>query len=510
MNYPVWEVFFGSGLLMALVSVVHVFVAHFAVGGGLFLVLTEHKIYHDNDQQLLDWLKKHTRFFVLVTVVFGAVTGVGIWFVIGLIQPTATSNLIHAFVWAWAIEWVFFFLEITAALLYLYGWAKVERTLHLIYGWIYFVSAFLSMVVINGMITFMLTPGDWLQNHNFWDGFLNPTYGPSLVTRFLFSLALAGIYALITASVQKNKELKGKIVKWSLSWIIPTFLLLIFSAWWYKIAIPEELWVNAKGLLPTAARYLNLMIIFAVLTFLLSLLILMRSKHVTLLLALIITLSAFVTMWSFEFVREALRKPYVIYDYVYGNSLYKNPLPNNEDLTVERFQEAGMLQKAKWIQNRQILTTDKYQAGQEIFRLQCLSCHTIGHYRSIKKYLKKYQWDEQTLAEMLKGIDLMRNGIMPPFAGNAQERQALAYFLVRQLEPVKPEPVLSGEILFEHYCGMCHQKSADDPALTLFKELDEESALETLNNLSDLVEQMPTLHLSEAQRKALFKWFQEQ
>ncbi len=126
MNYPVWNVAFGAGLLMAIVAILHVFVSHFAVGGGLFLVLTERRARRRNDAALLGWLKAHTKFFVLVTVVFGAISGVGIWFTIGLVSPTATSNLIHAYVWGWAIEWVFFFVEITAALLYYYGWDKLE------------------------------------------------------------------------------------------------------------------------------------------------------------------------------------------------------------------------------------------------------------------------------------------------------------------------------------------------------------------------------------------------
>ena len=130
MNYPVWEVAFGAGFLIALVAILHVFVSHFAVGGGLFLVLTERKARRNNDQALLGWLKAHTKFFVLVTVVYGAISGVGIWFTIGLIGPMATSNLIHVYVWGWAIEWVFFFVEITAALLYLYGWDKLEGRLH--------------------------------------------------------------------------------------------------------------------------------------------------------------------------------------------------------------------------------------------------------------------------------------------------------------------------------------------------------------------------------------------
>jgi hypothetical protein len=40
MRFPVWDLELGGGLLVAIVAVTHVFVAHFAVGGGLLLVLT--------------------------------------------------------------------------------------------------------------------------------------------------------------------------------------------------------------------------------------------------------------------------------------------------------------------------------------------------------------------------------------------------------------------------------------------------------------------------------------
>ena len=50
MNYPVWEVSFGAGFLIALVAILHVFVSHFAVGGGLFLVVTERKARRNHEQ----------------------------------------------------------------------------------------------------------------------------------------------------------------------------------------------------------------------------------------------------------------------------------------------------------------------------------------------------------------------------------------------------------------------------------------------------------------------------
>ena len=90
MNYPVWQLeFLGGGFLIAVIAIIHVYVAQFAVGGGLFLVLTEHFGHHRNDQGILDYVKKHTKFFLLLTIVFGALTWVGIWSTISLLNQSA-------------------------------------------------------------------------------------------------------------------------------------------------------------------------------------------------------------------------------------------------------------------------------------------------------------------------------------------------------------------------------------------------------------------------------------
>ena len=247
MNYPVWDIFMGGGLLIAIIAILHVYVSHFAVGGGLFLVLTELKAYRENDQQLRDYVKRHSKIFILLTLVFGAVTGVGIWFTIGLIQPEATSALIHSYVWGWATEWVFFFVEITAAFLYYYTWEKFDRKTHLTMGWIYFAAAWLSMVVITGILSFMLTPGKWLETHNFWHGFFNPTYLPTLIIRTCVAITLAGLYALLTSSIQKNQELKFKLYRYSSKWIIIGFLFMALGGLWFISQIPKSATIATAG-----------------------------------------------------------------------------------------------------------------------------------------------------------------------------------------------------------------------------------------------------------------------
>ena len=88
----------------------------------------------------------------------------GIWFSIGLANPEATSALIHNFVFAWAIEWVFFMVELSTAAVYYYTWGRVSDELHLKVGWLYAGASFVTLVIINGILTFMLTPGEpgWL------------------------------------------------------------------------------------------------------------------------------------------------------------------------------------------------------------------------------------------------------------------------------------------------------------------------------------------------------------
>jgi cytochrome d ubiquinol oxidase subunit I len=68
--------------------------------------------------------------FLILTGVFGAVTGVGIWFAIGLASPESTSALIHNFVFGWAMEWCFFIVEIATAIVYYYTWDRIPAEQH--------------------------------------------------------------------------------------------------------------------------------------------------------------------------------------------------------------------------------------------------------------------------------------------------------------------------------------------------------------------------------------------
>jgi mono/diheme cytochrome c family protein len=446
MNYPVWQLGFPGGLLIAIVAVTHVFISHFAVGGGAFLVLTERRAYHRSDEALLAYVRRHSKFFALLTLVYGAISGVGIWFTIGLVSPEATSALIHTFLWAWAIEWVFFFVEITAAILYASQWDRLDRDTHMAIGWIYFVAAWMSLFVINGIITFQLTPGRWLQTHSFWDGLFNPTYWPSLFLRTSMSFLLAGVFGLITAT-RESSEIRERIYRWAGQWIVAGAILLPSLAWWYYSRFPDFSRALLSGDLRALQHPIRMGLLSAVLILVLGTVFALWKPHAmrTPVLALLVFL-AFSLMASGEYVREFVRKPWVINGYIYANGV--------RAADIRAFQQTGAARQANFTS-----TDDRsgVEYGRDLFLGQCGSCHTDDGYRSMRK--RVYGWDPTLAKEMLAHIHLLR-GTMPQFAGDEKDRAALGKYLA-SLNPLPSYANVSnrlaaGKQSFDARCGHCH------------------------------------------------------
>ena len=425
MNYPVWELYTaGGGLLIAVIAVVHVYVAHFAVGGGFFLIWAENRAYKEKSNTLLDYVKKHTKFFLLLTMVFGGLTGVGIWFTIALLNPSATSTLIHTFVFGWATEWVCFVGEIVALFIYFYTFGKMSRGNHLKIGWLYFIFAWLSLFLINGIIDFMLTPGQWLENQSFWSGFFNPTMWPALFFRTFIAFMFAGIFGFLTSMFIEDEKIRSSLNKSCAAWIIVPLAGMLASGFWYFSVLPEPVKIMVfKGspeLLPYLTTfYIGTGVLFAG-AIVLALSLPLPLKKVV---AFFILAMGLVYMGGFEFLREGSRRPWAIYNHTYANGIKKTEVPQIE--------KAGFLPAAKWVFNREITPMNTLAAGRELFRNQCSSCHSVGG--PMNDILKL------TRGKPVYGIDSRLNGCgtishyMPPFMGTREERWALATFIVEGL-----------------------------------------------------------------------------
>lgn len=463
MNYPIWSLP-AKGLLIAAVAIVHVFVSHFAVGGGLFLVLAERKARRERDQALLGYVRAHSRFFILLTLVMGTITGVGIWFTIGLVHPEATASLIHAFLWAWAIEWTFFVTEIAAAMVYYYGWDRLDARAHEAVGWIYFVSAWLSLVVISGILSFMLTPGAWVRTHGFLAGLLNPSFIPSVLARTAAAFGLAGLYALLTASRLRDTALKEKVARYAGRWVLPMALVLpvaivlyLGAAFLSGIPLGEPLGGPGGGIggiwpallhgsttgNPIFIRAVRVVFVASFLTLLLTVAATrLRPRRYGLPLALGVLACAFAAIGAGEWSREDLRKPYVIGNYMFVNGVRDasavpdtaaslSPAPGGDPFSLPVLQRDGVTRATLWHRPASLMPADMplEREGEEIFRVLCTGCHTIDGYNAVRPLVRSRRRAE--LENTLEHLDTWRGRRMPPFAGNAAERRALAAFLER-------------------------------------------------------------------------------
>jgi hypothetical protein len=427
MNYPVWELHAaGGGLLVALIAVIHVYIAHFAVGGGLLLVLTEIRARRLKSQPLLDFTRWHAKFFMLLTMVGGAVTGVGIWFTIALLNPAATSQLIHAFVFAWATEWVCFAAEIVALLVYYYGFFRLSVGDHLRVGWLYFIFAWFSLFWVNGIVDFMLTPGRWPETGSFWDGFLNPSMAPALAFRTALALVLAGLFGMVTAAWTRGLDEKDRssLVRYHARWLVAPMIAVALCAVWYWRVLPPGIRSMIAGRSPELGPYL----------------IALGAGSSAILVIGVLCLAGFDTNWrrvfsilllvvgllqvgGFEFLREGSRRPFAIYGWMYANAV---PVAAREKLDRE-----GFLPHARWVSGKTVDADHPLAAGHEIFRLQCTACHSVGGI--LNDILTRTQkFSRFGMDAQLNGQGKLLN-YMPPFFGTVPERRALADYIVQGL-----------------------------------------------------------------------------
>jgi hypothetical protein len=402
MDYPQLDVpVIGGGLLVAALATLHVFIANFIVGGSLFLIVLERR----------GWAEAARSFAktLLVTMgVVGSVTGVGIWFAILGVAPRATQELIRIFFWPLVAEYAMFVLEIVAMAVVVYGWERVRRgpweTLAAAASW-------LSMAIINGLLSFMLTSGDWPKTQSLADAFFNPTYFPSLLHRGLASIAVTGIGGLVFASFRPDDDARAKLTRLSSKWfLVPTLLQFAAGAWYlFKIPLLHRQWVlgysitlsmiwsGAIGLALLLCAYVGFQGL--------------KLGRMGIGSAGLCAIMLMTVVGMMEATREAVRRPFLIDRHMYSNQILTTE--------IDELNRSGILSRAG--------PYDADRAGEAVFRLECRSCHTEKGFIGIKYSVKGRTYEELDLF-LEKQIERW-HPFMPVFVGTVEERKALAKYL---------------------------------------------------------------------------------
>jgi cytochrome bd-type quinol oxidase subunit 1 len=413
-------------MVIALIATIHVLIAHFAVGAGLLIAFTEERIARRPSPVLKDFLYRFGKFVILFSFVAGALTGVGIWFSIGLASPRATSLLIHNYVWGWAAEWCLFVTEIASGYAYYYSFGRLSDGKRRALAWIYAISAWGSLVVINGIICFMLTPGEWLRTGEFWDGFFNPTYWPSLWLRTISCLSLGGIFAAIVANARAyDREQAREIINHAAWMLAPLILMAPLSAWYFASAPPE-----AMVLLKGGAMVMTMFFAFGVAASTMVGLyafvgLIWHRRYINMETAVLLGAIAFIATASMEFVREGIRKPWIVYDTMYSSGW--------TPAEADKLNGEGVLANAPWLRldGATAETLAPLELGRRMFRAQCSSCHVLNGANDVKPLI--VTWDKDLIDYNLERIHLLKS-FMPPLVGTPEERAALAAYLMRLRE----------------------------------------------------------------------------
>lgn len=439
MEFPVFTLDqFGSGSLIALVAIVHVLISHgAAVGGSIMVVALETYAMKHKDLEMDDFAHRLLKYFFVVTTAVGALTGVGIWLTTGVVQPAAIGSMLRVFFWFWFTEWIVFVSEVVFILLYYFTWPKLtgaKKVLHRNIGIAYAVSSWLTMTLITGILAFMLTPGAWLSDGSRWDAFFNPTYLPSLAFRTFLALALAsGFTMLYTQITVRKAELRARVLGVASRVLAGAGVMMFLTGYWYYQSVPggaRALIQWATALSPQQFDLINYGGIFLVFLFaMVAIFYPMRlaasgriNRVIGVTASLLVMALAVFYVGEIEMVRESIRKPYVISGYMYANGVRVSD--------VERLNTEGILPNARFSPIQQVTPGQEIEAGREVFRLECQSCHVLHNFARQRRDLafRLQGWNETTIYNYVKNLHQAR-AFMPPFVGTDQELRALSKFL---------------------------------------------------------------------------------
>lgn len=427
----------GNRMLIAVIAITHVVINHpMAVGAYPLITAMEWLGFRSKDERWDQLAKRITFITFLITSSVGALSGVGIWLSSALVSPFGIGSLLRVFFWNWLFEWGIFISEVVLILAYYLTWDKCTtvkgKRAHILLGVALSVFSWITMAVIVAILGFMMSSGVWTKEQSVWSATMNPLYIPQLTFRTFFALATAGLYVwfLIAFLLKKSDPMRDRAVRFTAGWTLLFAPICMLAAVWYWQRVPEMMSANANVALLTqkfsewqsqfiyiAAGVIAILVLVAIVG-------LVKPRLVPTLGLVATSILAIGLLGHFERVREFIRKPYIIADYMYSNGVRVDQLA--------LFQQEGILTHSAYSNIGPITDENRVEAGKHVFMLTCTRCHTTngmnGVVQKFEKLYGKESWDAQQVSAFISSMHLTRT-YMPPFPGSPDEAKALAAFV---------------------------------------------------------------------------------
>jgi cytochrome bd-type quinol oxidase subunit 1/mono/diheme cytochrome c family protein len=410
-----------KGMVIGTLGVVHVFLAMFAIGGGMLMCYFQWLAQTGRCHHARPFVDGYFRVLVLISFVVGAVTGVAMWFVSIQVSPRTIGMMVHEFHWVWAIEWTFFSLEITSGYCF-YRYAKrLDDHARLTLLAIYSVAAWFSLFWINGILSWQLTPGDWTESHRVWTGFFNAGFFPSLMFRTVTAMTVGSLVACIVINGMSglDRAARTELINRAAHFLLPMALMPLLGIWYFG-TMPADSRQMVTGGSVVMTMFMGLAIGASVLIGLYAFFGLwLRHLYINGATATLLCALSFVATGGGEFVREGVRKPYTVRENLYSNSIKPDE--------VARLREVGCVTNDPYpLQDADQYPSDQLRLGARVFRFHCSVCHTMEGANALIHLAGS--WTDGQKRMNIAQLQRTKT-FMPPFAGTPEELEALVQLI---------------------------------------------------------------------------------
>jgi cytochrome bd ubiquinol oxidase subunit I len=419
--YPVND--FGplmKGMVIGGVGIVHVFLAQFAIGGGMLLTYFERLAQRGREPDARRFVDGYFQVLVLVSFVLGALTGVAIWFTTIQVGARTIGLMIDEFHWLWATEWVCFSVEVVAGYAFVRVGKRLDDRARIRLLALYASASWASLFWINGILSWQLTPGTYLDGGGVWAGFFNPSFWPSLLFRTIVAMALASLAACVVINtLDLPRERRAALIRRASRFAAPMGAMPLLALW-YLATIPEDSrsWLLGGSIAMTMfvaiAAGASLLIGGYAIVGLLIKRLYVNGATATLLLAL-----AFGATAAGEFVREGARKPYTVRGVLYSTSIRPEEVAQLRTSGATAGDPYPLRDAARY-------PTDQLRHGALVERELCDACHTMRGGNALVELTRT--WTEDQLRLNIAKLQRTK-GFMPPFTGNAEDVEAIVQLL---------------------------------------------------------------------------------
>jgi cytochrome bd-type quinol oxidase subunit 1 len=413
---------------MAVVILVHVFFAFFAVGGSVLAVVSEWWGTKKKDDDYIR-LGKSVSGFLSDMMKINGVLGVAIVVLtIGLWTPFGAFLYSTQF-WPFLAEGGVFLLLMIFAVIYHNTWDSVSRGMHIFYGVLTAFFAIMAGVLINGIWAFMMVPGKWIETQSRWDAFNTPILFESTTHLILPCLINGALLVFVwtywkSTKPSEDQQYYKKVNKFTASVggtllflqpISGIFFLLKVKSATETLPAPNP-WLQLTS--GAAQPFLYTMIGLGSIAVICTIIYWVKGYEKGRKALLAASIAMFIAFFIGGFTRERARKPYLIWG-VMGME-----------------QEFTKTMKDKGIGGKAGPAVGAVVDGEQVFQ-GCKGCHVYkGQGGSMGPDLtnvaQKYANNRAGLMDFIRTPPSPADMVMTPFSGSEAELEAVTDYLLEK------------------------------------------------------------------------------